>query len=177
MRQPKRASGPSTGNRPPVLMMAGEKGKKMLDKNGVEIKTGCIVRITGAFFKNDNGLYFVVHSPGDINWCGSDHCLKKISKAGKISVAKYSTCFWPIGIFVNDRTKAAEAHDWNKEHAEIEVVSIENMAEVAAYFRGKATGMDETIRRNSWNFGEDSEVVKKDREIQAHYEAVAASLE
>ena len=48
MRQPKRASGPSTGNRPPVLMMAGEKGKKMLDKNGVEIKTGCIVRITGA---------------------------------------------------------------------------------------------------------------------------------
>ena len=25
----------------------------MLDKNGVEIRTGCIVEITGAYFKND----------------------------------------------------------------------------------------------------------------------------
>ena len=44
----------------------------MLDKNGVEIRTGCIVEITGAYFKNDNGLWFVEHSPGDPSWCGSD---------------------------------------------------------------------------------------------------------
>lgn len=31
----------------------------MFDKNGHEIKTGDIVEITGAYFKNDNGLYFV----------------------------------------------------------------------------------------------------------------------
>ena len=29
----------------------------MLDKNGIEIKTGDVVEITGAYFKNDNGLY------------------------------------------------------------------------------------------------------------------------
>lgn len=37
----------------------------MLDKNGVEICTGQVVKVTGAFFKNDNGLYFVDNSPGD----------------------------------------------------------------------------------------------------------------
>ena len=31
----------------------------MFDKNGVEIRTGHIVKVTGAFFKNDNGLYYV----------------------------------------------------------------------------------------------------------------------
>ena len=37
----------------------------MLDKNGIEIKTGDVVEITGAYFKNDNGLYFVERSAGD----------------------------------------------------------------------------------------------------------------
>lgn len=93
----------------------------MLDKNGVEIKTGDIVEITGAFFKNDNGLYFVECSPGDPSWSGKDYCLKKISKAGKISTAKYNLCFWPILTFVSDQAKTVKAHQWNREHATIEV--------------------------------------------------------
>ena len=74
----------------------------MLDKNGMEIKTGMVVEIKDAFFKNDNGLYFVEHSAGDPDWCGSDHSLRKISKRGKISQAKHNLCFWPIGIFISD---------------------------------------------------------------------------
>lgn len=70
----------------------------MLDKNGMEIKTGMVVEIKDAFFKNDNGFYFVEHSAGDPDWCGSDHSLRKISKRGKISQAKHNLCFWPIGI-------------------------------------------------------------------------------
>ena len=77
----------------------------MLDKNGMEIKTGMVVEIKDAFFKNDNGLYFVEHSVGDPDWCGSDHSLRKISKRGKISQAKHNLCFWPIGIFISDRFK------------------------------------------------------------------------
>ena len=146
----------------------------MQDKNGIEIQTGMIVEITGAFFKNDNGLYFVQASPGDPSWCGSDHCLKRISKAGKISKAKYSTCFWPIGIFVSDRVKAAEAHQWNKDHAEIEVKSVKDLSEVIAYFQEKADNLRAHIKREVWDFGEDTECVKKDRAILAHYEAVAA---
>ena len=83
----------------------------MLDKNGMEIKTGMVVEIKDAFFKIDNGLYFVEHSAGDPDWCGSDHSLRKISKRGKISQAKHNLCFWPIGIFISDRFKAEDLTD------------------------------------------------------------------
>lgn len=148
----------------------------MLDKNGMELQAGMVVEITGAYFKNDNGFWFVENAPGDPSWYGSDCCLKKISKAGKISVAKRNICFWPIGVFVSDRCKAAEADRWNKANAQIEVKAIKNMAEIVAHFEAKAEGLRETIRREEWDFGEDSEVVKKDRRIMAHYLAVAEAV-
>ena len=148
----------------------------MLDKNGVEIRTGDVVRISGAFFKNDNGLYYVENSPGDPSWCGSDHSLRKICRSGKLSTAKHNICFWPIGIFISDRCKAAEAHRWNKAHAEIEVVSIQNMAEVASYFEAKAAALDKYIQRTRWDWGEDHPEVAKLLALQAHYKAVAARV-
>lgn len=151
----------------------------MIDKNGTEITTGAIVEITGAYFKNDNGLYFVQASPGDAFWCGSDYSLKRISKAGKISTAKYSHCFWPIGIFVSDRVKAAQARAWNKDHAEIEVKAVKDLSQVIAYFQEKADNLRTHIQREVrevWEFGEDAEFVKKDQAILAHYEAVVGRL-
>jgi len=148
----------------------------MKDKNGIEIKTGMIVEITGAYFKNDNGLYFVENSPGDPTWSGSDYSLHKISKRGKISTAKYRICFWPIFLSINDRVKAAEARAWNKEHAQIEVTSIENMSEVAAHFQALAERIEQSIRRASWDFGEDSETVQKYKAMQEHYMATAQAV-
>ena len=40
----------------------------MLDKNGVELRTGCVVEIAGAYFKNDNSFWFVEKVPGDPGW-------------------------------------------------------------------------------------------------------------
>lgn len=77
----------------------------MLDKNGIEIKTGDVVRITGAYFKTDNALYFVEHSDGDPDWCGKDHCLLKIKRNGELSKAKNAVCFWPIMVTVNGYEK------------------------------------------------------------------------
>ncbi len=148
----------------------------MLDKNGVEIKTGQIVEITGAYFKNDNGLYFVTRSPGDPGWCGSDHSLTKISKAGKISKAKYNLCFWPIVSVVSDRWKTAEANAWNKEHAQIEVKTIKNMAEVAAYFQAKADELDDPVRYLTYNFGEDHPEVVRNKTLRDHFAALAKSV-
>ncbi len=148
----------------------------MLDKNGVEIKTGQIVEITGAFFKNDNGLYFVVRSPGDPGWRGSDHSLKKISKTGKISKAKYNIGFWPIGVFVSGRSRAVAARAWNEEHAQIEVKTIENMTEVAKYFQALGDELTEYIRRATYDFGEDADHVVLNKKIQAHYWAVAKTV-
>lgn len=144
----------------------------MTDKNNIEIKTGDIVEITGAFFKTDNGLYFVTASPGDPSWSGRDHCLKKISRKGKISTAKYNSCFWPIGVFINDRAKAAEARRWNKEHAQIEVTSVSDMAEVKAYFQAKAEKLKADVQQEARVFGEGSECVEQGKVIMAHYEAV-----
>ncbi len=148
----------------------------MLDKNGVEIKTGQIVEITGAFFKNDNGLYFVERSPGDPGWCGSDHSLKKISKSGKISKAKYNRGFWPIGVFVSDRFKAVEARAWNKEHAQIEVKTIKNMSEVAEHFQALGDELDDMIRALVYTLGTDHPEVARNKKIRAHYEAVAKAV-
>ena len=148
----------------------------MKDKNGVEIKTGMIVEISGAYFKNDNGLYYVEHSPGDPGWCGKDHCLKKISKAGKISTAKYNICFWPIMVTVNG-PKYYDAKRWNEEHAIIEVKpALANMSEVAGIFREKAEGMADSIMRQAWSWGEDHPVVLQNRAIMEHYEAVALAV-
>lgn len=94
----------------------------MLDKNGIEMRTGDIVRISGAYFKNDNGLYVIDHAPGDPSWSGRDYGLKKILRNGNLSRAKYSTCFWPLKAFTNDRYKNACAKEHNAEHATIEVV-------------------------------------------------------
>ena len=67
----------------------------MTDKNGVEMKTGDLVVITGGYFKADNGYFVVRHSPGDEHWCGRDHGLTRCSKKGKLSTGKYRTAFWP----------------------------------------------------------------------------------
>ena len=148
----------------------------MKDKNGIEIKTGMIVRVSGAYFKHDNGLYFVDNSPGDPSWSGSDYSLHKICKNGKISTTVYCICFWPIKSFVSDRRKTAEANSWNAQHAEIEVVQIANMAEVKARFQEKAANLEKTIQREAWDLGEDSKVVQTHRALQAHYEAIAATM-
>lgn len=149
----------------------------MLDKNGIEMKTGDIVEIAGAFFKNDNGLYFVESSPGDPSWSGKDYCLKKISKTGKISTAKYNLCFWPIGVFVSDREKSAKARRWNKEHATIEVKEpCGDMSQVVAFFQGKADDLAEQISRLAHLWGEDRADVQQMRASQAHYEFVAQTV-
>lgn len=148
----------------------------MKDKNGIEIKTGMIVKISNAYFKNDNGLYFVTRVPGDPSWCGSDCSLRKISKTGKISTSKYNICFWPICVFVSDRWKSAAAKEWNAEHAEIEVTQVASMAEVKAHFMQEAADIAKRIQREAWDFGEESPIVLNHRKIQAHYEAVAAAM-
>lgn len=149
----------------------------MLDKNGVEIKTGDIVEISGAYFKNDNGLYFVTHSPGDPTWSGRDYSLKRISKYGKISKAKYNFCFWPISVFVSDRFKAAQATSWNREHATIEVKPpCKDMSEVIAFFQAQAAELAESVRRSTWNLGESHPSVQREKIILAHYTALAQAL-
>lgn len=127
----------------------------MLDKNGVEIKTGDVVRITGAYFRNDNGLWYVDNSPGDPTWSGNDYSLGRLQKNGKLSTARHNICFWPIMVCVNDRYKAAEAREWNNAHAEIEVVTDVPQVHIAEYFLklGRNRGADRGGALALWRGG------------------------
>lgn len=148
----------------------------MTDKNNRTMKTGDVVEITGAYFKNDNGLYFVEHTPGDPNWIGRDHCLRRIKRNGELSTAKDNICFWPIHAFVNSRDKRAAANQWNQEHAEIEIKTFPHTEHIAAYFASEADSLDVTIKRYTWDFGEDCQTVKDTKEAQAFYRSVAGGL-
>lgn len=148
----------------------------MTDKNNRTMKTGDVVEITGAYFKNDNGLYFVEHTPGDPNWSGRDHCLRRIKRNGELSTAKDNICFWPISAFVNSRDKRAAANQWNQEHAEIEIKTFPHTEHIAAYFASEADSLDVTIKRYTWDFGEDCQTVKDTKETQAFYRSVADGL-
>jgi hypothetical protein len=95
----------------------------LIDKNGIELKTGQIVKIEGGFFKADNGLFRISHSPNDENWSGSDYCLKKVNKRDfSDSTIKYNLGFWPLMVTVNSREKSIEAKEHNKNNATIEVI-------------------------------------------------------
>ena len=107
----------------------------MLDKNGKEMVTGCVVEIKNAYFKTDNGLYFVEKSPEELGWLGSDYCLLKLKRNGQLSTAKKNICFWPIMSFVSDRMKSIEANAWNKEHATIEVRTDIDRQYIKEYFK------------------------------------------
>jgi hypothetical protein len=148
----------------------------MNDKNNRTMKTGDVVEITGAYFKNDNGLYFVEHTPGDPNWGGRDHCLRRIKRNGELSTAKDNICFWPIHTFVNSRDKRAAANQWNREHAEIEIKTFPHTEHIAAYFASEADSLDVTIKRYTWDFGEDCQTVKDAKETQAFYRSVSDVL-
>lgn len=146
----------------------------MKDKNGTEIKTGMIVEITGAYFKNDNGLYFVIASPGDRSWNGKAHCLCRISKAGKISTAKYRICYWPIMICSGSRARRYEGHLWNERCAEIEVKQIANMEEVIAYFQDQASTARKEFDRLTQRF--DQEAARHNLELAEHFEKIVAEI-
>lgn len=94
----------------------------MLDKNGVEIKSGDTVRIEGGYFQNDNGQFKVLRSPGDVGWLGGYYSLQRQNLDGSLSRRRYNLGSWPIAIYCSDHWKRCKAMEWNAEHATIEVI-------------------------------------------------------
>lgn len=98
-------------------------------------------------------------------------------KNGRPSSSARNICFWPIAVFTNDRVKNAQANAWNREHSEIEVVALPDMSGVLGHFREKLEQITTTIQRHIWDFGEDAEVVQREKGIAAHYENVIRFIE
>lgn len=150
----------------------------MFDKNGTRIQAGDIVRITGAYFKTDNALYFVEQDGTNPGYLANDESvtLRKICKNGKISTSNHSIAFFPLTSTVSDRMKTAEAAAWNKEHAAIEIVHGLNTEHVLAWFEEEARKQREqeeyyTMRGYDWeNWG------KKYADTAAWYESVVKNM-
>lgn len=147
----------------------------MFDKNGIELHTGDIVKIKGSYFKNDNGLYFVRHSPGDPDWCGKDYSLQKIKKNGEISTAKHNLGFYPIAVFVNDPFKRAAAKEHNKQFATIEIIHTISKAHVADLFKFESDKIEPVLMDIYYSYGK-SDLWHKQKSIQDHYNAVFQKL-
>lgn len=147
----------------------------MQDKNGIEMKTGMVVEIKNAFFKNDNGKYVIEHTPGDPTWCGKDYSLRRIKRNGELAKTN-PICFWPICTFVSDKFKNIEAKAWNTENATIEVLDFANMSPIADHFNEEADAMEGRMEYDRRYFGEASNAYMKDVEIRDFYRKVAASI-
>ena len=145
----------------------------MKDKNGIEMRTGDIVKIENAFFKNDNNYYFIINTPGDPSWCGKDYCLQKIGKRGKISKVKGSVAFWPLSSFCSDMRKNFEADAHNKKHATIEIIDTIDKSDVLNFFESEAGATAETAKRLSWQWGETSKEVIRLEKLAEFYDGVA----
>ena len=148
----------------------------MMDKNGREIRTGDVVKITGAYFERENGLWFVERSPGDPSWLGSDYSLMKLCKNGRISTTKYNLCFWPLIVCTNSLMTRVSAHSWNKDHAEIEVIEFPNMDEIRKHFAGLSIESMESHLDYVRRFGDDYEPAKTAKEIAEHFMSVAERI-
>lgn len=148
----------------------------MLDKNGIEMVTGMVVEIKDAYFKNDNGLYYIDYTPGDVGWLGKDYSLKKIKRNGQLSTAKKNICFWPIAAFTSDSSKNAACHSWNEEHATIEVKTIKDYSFIKAHFEEEIDKMEQQKKYYSWNWGEDHPEVKRIEKRIEHLQKVIESL-
>ena len=146
----------------------------MNDKNGIKINAGDVVRITGGYFKNSNGLFFVKQDGTNPGYLKDDTkvTLQKITKAGKISTAKYGLQFYPLKSYCNDRMKRAIANEWDAEHAEIEVVHGINRAEIKAYFEKEAEQYREQEKYYTWN-GFNPDCIKRYTDTALWCETVA----
>lgn len=143
--------------------------------NTPTLKTGNIVEVKNAYFKNDNGLYFIAHSPGDPSWSGSDYSLHKIKKNGELSTAQDNIRFWPLSAFTNNRQKNIEAKAWNKENATI-TATAEINEHIRNYFNQEAERIKKQYKSDLIYYGE-TEYTELMKTIYEFYFNLASKME
>lgn len=148
----------------------------MVDKNGVEMKTGTSSGCPGLTSRTTTACGSSKGRPATLSWCGNSYSLMKLKRNGQPSTAKYNLCSWPIAIFTNSWATRNEAHRWNEEHAEIEVVTGMDTSALAEHFMGLAKELDPYIEREVWDWGENHPDVLRHKEARKFWASVAERL-
>lgn len=137
-----------------------------------ELVEGDVVEISGAYFKNDNGLYFVTNSTKS-GW--RDLSLHKVGKTGKVS--KNGLNAWPLRSYCSDRSKSAAADAHNAANARLTRSAVADLGGVAEYFRRELVQYEDMIaaeERRGWTVTEaERESVERLRRACARFEGVA----
>lgn len=89
---------------------------------------GDIVRISGGYHANSNGLFFITECTQR-----GGYWLHPLTKAGKLRKASVQS--WPLVSYCSDRQKNREARKHNAEHARMEPAPEVPTCYVAEYFR------------------------------------------
>lgn len=137
------------------------------------LQLGDVVEISGAYFKNDNGLYFVTRNTRAV-W--RDLALQKIGKTGK--VRKNGSNTWPLRSYCSDRSKSAAADAHNAEHAQITRATVADLSGVAEWFRAELSRYEDMTageERRGWTVS-DAELARLEelRQACARFDGVEA---
>lgn len=144
----------------------------MKDKDGKEMKTGDIVKVSGAYTKRHNGYFVIEHTPGDASWLGEDYSLQRLKKNGEYSNGSYTTQFWPLCYLSNNKTHNLLAKEHDSKNATIEIIGNFNTEFIIANFNQESEKSLKAAKDYAWRFGEDSEVTKKEIARTEHYKKV-----
>lgn len=112
----------------------------MLDRNNREIRTGDFVKISGAYFATNNGLWLVTNGndrPGDPD--GGSVWLDKVKKNGELCVERAGTTIClPLSYYCSDWKKNRAAREHDRDNLRYEVIDGIPTFYAAKYFRDKA---------------------------------------
>lgn len=141
----------------------------MKDNNNVDLMIGDIVEISGAYFKNQNGYYFIESDRGNAL------TLRKIGKTGKLLKSGNTVEFFPLTSFCSDPVKNREAKKHNSEFARIEKTEKVPFCGVAEYFRDQITKTEKYIEREEMynNHGDLDSRKEELKQLQAVYSRFA----
>ena len=137
----------------------------MKDSNNIDLMIGDIVEISGAYFKNQNGYYFIERDDGNAL------TLRKIGKTGKLLKSGNTVEFFPLKSFCSDPVKNREAKKHNAEFARIEKTEKVPFCGVAEYFRDQITEKEKYIKREEiYNYRGDLDLRKEElKKLQSVY--------
>lgn len=107
---------------------AVENGPSETETATKELQPGDIVRISGGYHANNNGLFFITDSTRN-----GGYWLHPLTKAGKLRKASVQS--WPLVSYCSDSRKNYEAKKHNRENARIELAPEVPTCYVAEYFR------------------------------------------
>ena len=147
----------------------------MYDSNNREIRTGDFVTVSGAYFKNNNGLWLVT-SAGDEPNNGSVW-MHKVKKTGELCISRAgTTASLPMGYYCSDWKKNRAAKEHDRENLRYEVTEGVNPWYAAEYFKKESAEYAERAENQRQHWGKDSEDAAKTQSYADYYAAVAERL-